>query len=58
MRRRLAVTIAILVTLTAAVAAVSFGQSGEYKIGVLEPSPGRWPVRASGTWKASRSSAT
>jgi len=40
MRRRLAVTLAILVTLTAAIAAVSFGQSGEYKIGVLEPLTG------------------
>jgi branched-chain amino acid transport system substrate-binding protein len=46
MRRRLALTIAILITLTAAVAAVTFGQSGEYKIGVLEPLTG--PLAAEG----------
>src|SRR5690348_8500565 len=40
MRRRLALTVAILVSLSAALAAVSFGQSGEYKIGVLEPLTG------------------
>jgi branched-chain amino acid transport system substrate-binding protein len=47
MRRRLALTLAVLVTLTAAaVTAVSFAQSGEYKIGVLEPLTG--PLAAEG----------
>jgi branched-chain amino acid transport system substrate-binding protein len=40
MHRRLALALVVLVTLTAAIAAVSFGQSGEYKIGVLEPLTG------------------
>src|SRR5436305_13895477 len=42
MHRRLAVTVtvAVLVTLSAALAAVTWGQSGEYKIGVLEPLTG------------------
>src|SRR6185295_17216385 len=38
MRRRLALAVAVLVTVTAA--ALSFAQSGEYKIGVLEPLTG------------------
>jgi len=38
MHRRLALTVAVLVTITAA--ALSFAQSGEYKIGVLEPLTG------------------
>jgi len=46
MHRRVALAIAVLVTLTAAAAVVSFGQSGEYKIGVLEPLTG--PLAAEG----------
>jgi len=48
---------AILITLTAVTAVVQ-GQSGDYKIGVLEPLTGRSPARASGTSRASRSCAT
>src|SRR5215467_3932748 len=40
MRRRLAVSLTLLVMISAVVAAVSSGQSGEYKIGVLEPLTG------------------
>ena len=41
MRRRLPIiVVAAVLTLSAALAAVSFGQSGEYKIGVLEPLTG------------------
>src|SRR5919198_5072897 len=39
-RRRLAFALAVLVLTLTAVAAVSHGQSGEYKIGVLEPLTG------------------
>src|SRR3989475_8500491 len=40
MHRRLAATLAVLIALTAGLAAVTWGQSGEYKIGVLEPLTG------------------
>src|SRR6059036_3526003 len=41
MRRRLPIlVVAAVLTLTAALAAVTYGQSGEYKIGVLEPLTG------------------
>ena len=46
MRRRLALAVAVLVILSAAVAAVTLAQSGEYKIGVLEPLTG--PLAAEG----------
>jgi len=40
MHRRLAATLAVLIALTAGLAAITWGQSGEYKIGVLEPLTG------------------
>src|SRR3989449_7286010 len=40
MHRRLAAPLAALIALTAGLAAVTWGQSGEYKIGVLEPLTG------------------